>query len=335
MNNRRAPRALAATSAALLALGAAACSDKPADADPERVEVVAAFYPLQFLAEQIGGDAVAVSNLVKPGAEPHDVELSPSQVGEVAGAELIVYLKGFQPQVDEAVQQNAADRAFDVTTVEPLLDATAAGHDHDHDHGHEGEGEGGHEGEGGAETPADPDHAADAGSKDPHLWLDPTRLATVGDQLADRLAQADPEHADEYTARATELRGKLDQLDAEFAAGLKNCQRREIVVSHTAFGYLTTRYQLEQIGVTGLSPEHEPSPQRLAEVIEEAKEHQATTIFFETLVSPKVAETIAAQVGAETAVLDPLEGLVADNNGDYFSVMRANLATLQTGLDCA
>ncbi|WP_025619917.1 metal ABC transporter substrate-binding protein [Salinispora cortesiana] len=329
MNNRRAPRALAAASAALLTLGAAACSDKPVDADPQRVDVVAAFYPLQFLAQQIGGDAVAVSNLVKPGAEPHDVELSPSQVGDVAGAELIVYLKGFQPQVDEAVQQNSADRAFDVTTVEPLLDATADNHDHGH------EDEGGHEGESDAETPADPDHTAEAGSKDPHLWLDPTRLATVGDQLADRLAQADPEHADDYAARVSELRGKLEQLDAEFTAGLKTCQRREIVVSHTAFGYLTTRYQLEQIGVTGLSPEHEPSPQRLAEVIEEAKEHQATTIFFETLVSPKVAETIAAQVGAETAVLDPLEGLAADNNGDYFSVMRANLATLRTALDCA
>lgn len=335
MNNRRAPRALAATSAVLLALGAAACSDEPIDADPQRVEVVTAFYPLQFLTQQIGGDAVTVSNLVKPGAEPHDVELSPSQVGDVAGAELIVYLKGFQPQVDDAVQQNAADRAFDVTTVEPLLDATADGHDHDHGHEDEGEGEAGHEDEGGAETPADPDHAAEAGNKDPHLWLDPTRLATVGDQLADRLAQADPEHADDYTARATELRGKLEQLDAEFTAGLETCQRREIVVSHTAFGYLTTRYQLEQIGITGLSPEHEPSPQRLAEVIEEAKEHQATTIFFETLVSPKVAETIAAQVGAETAVLDPLEGLAADNNEDYFSVMQANLATLRTALDCA
>ncbi|WP_018216586.1 metal ABC transporter solute-binding protein, Zn/Mn family [Salinispora vitiensis] len=361
MNSRHVPRALAATSAVLLALGAAACSDQPTDADPERVEVVTAFYPLQFLTQQIGGDAVTVSNLVKPGAEPHDVELSPSQVGDVAGAELIVYLKGFQPQVDDAVQQNAADRAFDVATVEPLLDATADGHDHDHgnegegeaghedehghegegeaghedEHGHEGEGEAGHEDEGGAETPADPDHAADAGGKDPHLWLDPTRLATVGDQLADRLAQADPEHADDYTARASDLRNQLEQLDAEFTAGLETCQRREIVVSHTAFGYLTTRYQLEQIGITGLSPEHEPSPQRLAEVIEEAKEHQATTIFFETLVSPKVAETIAAQVGAETAVLDPLEGLTADNNGDYFSVMRANLAALRTALDCA
>lgn len=331
MNSRHVPRSLAAASAVLLALGAAACSDQPADADPERVEVVTAFYPLQFLTQQIGGDAVTVSNLVKPGAEPHDVELSPSQVGDVAGAELIVYLEGFQPQVDDAVQQNAADRAFDVTTVEPLLDATAD--DHDHDHGDEGEA--GPEGEGEAETPADPDHAAAAGSKDPHLWLDPTRLATVGDQLADRLAQADPEHADDYTARASDLRDQLEQLDAEFTTGLETCQRREIVVSHTAFGYLTTRYQLEQIGITGLSPEHEPSPQRLAEVIEEAKEHQATTIFFETLVSPKVAETIATQVGAETAVLDPLEGLAADNNGDYFSVMRANLAALRTALDCA
>ena len=340
MNNRRVPRALAATSAALLTLGAAACSsDEPSDADPQRVDVVTSFYPLQFLAQQVGGDAVTVSNLVKPGAEPHSVELTPSQVGDVAGAELIVYIKGFQPQVDEAVQQNSTDRAFDVATVEPLLDAIGDGHDHDHGHegeaGHEDEDEHGHEDEGGAETPAEPDHEAEPGSKDPHLWLDPTRLATVGDQLADRLAQADPEHATDYTARAKDLRGKLEQLDAEFTAGLETCQRREIVVSHTAFGYLTTRYQLEQIGISGLSPEHEPSPQRLAEVIEEAKEHQATTIFFETLVSPKVAETIASQVGAETAVLDPLEGFAADNDGDYFSVMRANLAALQTALDCA
>lgn len=331
MNNRRVPRTLAAASAALLTLGAAACSDSQADADPQRVDVVAAFYPLQFLTQQIGGDTVTVSNLVKPGAEPHDIELSPSQVGDVAGAELIVYLKGFQPQVDDAVQQNSADRAFDVATVEPLLDAT--GDNHDHDHGHEGEA--GHAGEAGHEGEGEAGHEGEAGTTDPHLWLDPTRLATVGDQLADRLAQADPEHADGYTARAKDLRTKLEQLDAEFTAGLKTCQRREIVVSHTAFGYLTTRYQLEQIGITGLSPEHEPSPQRLAEVIEEAKEHQATTIFFETLVSPKVAETIAAQVGAETAVLDPLEGLSADNGGDYFSVMRTNLANLQKALGCS
>ncbi|MGS2617625.1 metal ABC transporter substrate-binding protein [Micromonospora sp. LZ34] len=319
MNFRTAPRALAAATAALLALGGlAACSDDgTAGADPQRVDVVAAFYPLQFVAERVGGDAVSVTNLVKPGTEPHDLELNPGQVGEVAGAELVVYLKGFQPAVDEAVEQNAADRAFDVATVQPLLDAAAGGHDHEH----EGE-EAGHAEE-------------ESGGKDPHLWLDPTRLATVGDQLAARLGKADPERAADYTARAATLRTDLEKLDAEYTQGLKTCQRREIVVSHTAFGYLAERYQLEQIGLTGLSPETEPSPQRLAEVAEEARSHKATTIFFETLVSPKVAETIAAEVGARTAVLDPLEGLSAENGGDYLSVMRTNLQTLRTALSCS
>ncbi|MEV4483574.1 metal ABC transporter substrate-binding protein [Micromonospora coxensis] len=317
MNIRSAPRALAAATAALLALGGtAACSSDGAGADPQRVDVVAAFYPLQFLAERIGGDAVTVSNLVKPGAEPHDLELNPGQVGQVTEAELIVYLKGFQPAVDEAVAQNAGDRAFDVSTVQPLLTAAQAGHDH------EGEGEAGH-----AED--------EAGGPDPHLWLDPTRLATVGDKLAARLGAADPDRAADYTARATALRGELEKLDAEFTAGLKTCQRREIVVSHTAFGYLTERYRLEQVGISGLSPENEPNPKRLAEVAEEAREHKATTIFFETLVSPKVAETIATEVGAKTAVLDPLEGLSSDNGGDYLSVMRTNLQTLRTALSCS
>ncbi|MEV5768597.1 metal ABC transporter substrate-binding protein [Micromonospora sp. NPDC052213] len=321
MNIRSAPRTLAAATTALLALGGvAACSDDAAGTDPQRVDVVAAFYPLQFLAERIGGDAVKVTNLAKPGAEPHDLELNPGQVGDVSQAELVVYLKGFQPNVDEAVEQNAGERAFDVATVQPLRDAAADGHDHDH--GHEGEATG------------EPHAEEEGGGKDPHLWLDPTRLATVGDKLAERLGKADPEHAADYTARAATLRTELAKLDADFTAGLKTCQRREIVVSHTAFGYLTERYQLEQIGITGLSPENEPSPQRLAEVIEEAQKHKATTIFFETLVSPKVAQTIADQVGAKTAVLDPLEGLSTDG-GDYLSVMRTNLQTLRTALSCS
>ncbi|WFF00903.1 metal ABC transporter substrate-binding protein [Micromonospora sp. WMMD964] len=314
MTNRATYRVLAAATA-LLALGAGAgCSTgDSAGADPKRVDVVAAFYPLQFLAERIGGDAARVTNLAKPGAEPHDLELNPSQVGQVSDAELIVYLKGFQPAVDDAVAQNGGDRAFDVTSVQPLLDASAGGHDHE---GEEG-------------------HAEESGGKDPHVWLDPTRLAGIGDQLAQRLGTADPNHAADYTARAATLRSDLTALDSEFKTGLATCQRREIVTSHAAFGYLADRYQLDQVGITGLSPDVEPSPQRLAHVIEEAKEHQATTIFFETLVSPKVAETIAGQVGAKTAVLDPIEGLAAGSDGDYLSVMRTNLRTLQTALGCS
>jgi zinc transport system substrate-binding protein len=327
MTFRPTPRALATAAAALLALtGVTACSndDSPAGADPQRVDVVAGFYPLQFLAERIGGDAVAVTNLARPGAEPHDLELNPGQVGQLSEAELIVYLHGFQPAVDEAVEQNAGDRAFDVATVQPLLDATAGGHDHGHD-GEEDE----H-----AEEEEHADEASD-GAKDPHVWLDPIRLATIGDKLAERLAAVDPDRAGDYTGRAAALRTELEQLDTEFSEGLKTCQRREIVVSHTAFGYLAQKYQLEQIGISGLTPEDEPSPQRLAAVAEEAREHQATTIFFETLVSPKVAETIAREVGAKTAVLDPIEGLSAENGADYLSVMRTNLQTLRTALSCS
>ncbi|MFI9643783.1 metal ABC transporter substrate-binding protein [Micromonospora sp. NPDC051925] len=315
MTTRTRLRALTTAATALLVLaGATACSADGAGADPDRVDVVAAFYPLQFVAERVGGDAVTVTNLAKPGAEPHDLELNPRQVGQVSEAELVFYLKGFQPAVDEAVAQNAADRAFDVTSVAPLRAASAGGHRH--------EGEAGH-----AEEEGD--------AKDPHLWLDPTRLATVADRLAERLGTLDPDRAADYTTRSRALRGELEKLDAEYTAGLETCQRREIVVSHTAFGYLTERYRLEQVGLTGLTPDTEPSPQRLAEVTREAREHGATTIFFETLVSPKVAETIAAEVGAKTAVLDPLEGLSVDGGGDYLSVMRTNLTTLRTALGCS
>ncbi|MET9302600.1 metal ABC transporter substrate-binding protein [Micromonospora aurantiaca] len=311
----RAPRRtlIAAATALLATAGLTACADGTGGAsEPGRVGVVAAFYPLQFLAERIGGDTVAVSNLTKPGAEPHDLELNPRQVGQIVDADVVVYLGGFQPAVDVAVEQNGGDRAFDVAGVTPLRDA-AGGHDHDHD------GEAGHSDEG--------------GGKDPHVWLDPTRLATIGDRLAERLGKADPDHAADYTARAGALRTELTKLDTEYADGLRTCQRREVVTSHTAFGYLTERYQLEQIGISGLTPESEPSPKRLAEVAEEAREHQAGTIFFETLVSPKVAETIAREVGAKTAVLDPLEGPPTD--GDYLSAMRTNLQTLRTALDCS
>ncbi|MFJ8582455.1 metal ABC transporter substrate-binding protein [Micromonospora sp. NPDC093277] len=315
MTVRPTARALAAATAALLTLGGvAACSDNGGGGtDPDRVDVVVAFYPLQFLTEQVGGDAVRITNLARPGAEPHDLELQPRQVGQIVDAELIVYLAGFQPAVDEAVAQNGGDRTFDVAAVQPLLDATAGGHQH------EGEGEAGHDGE--------------TGGRDPHVWLDPTRLATIGNRLAERLGRADPDRAAEFTARAATLHADLTKLDTDYAQGLRTCQRREIVTSHTAFGYLAERYQLEQVGITGLSPDAEPSPQRLAEVAEEARSHQATTIFFETLVSPKIAETVAREVGAKTAVLDPIEGAPA--GGDYLSAMRTNLQTLRTALGCS
>jgi zinc transport system substrate-binding protein len=256
---------------------------------------------LQFLSERIGGDTVTVTNLTKPGAEPHDVELNPRQVAQVADAGLAVYLKGFQPAVDAAVGQEAKGRSFDVSSVIELLPYSGS--------------------------------ESEDGSKDPHVWLDPVRFATIAGALGERLAQADPAHATDYRERAQDLQEQLHHLDQTYAESLTTCARREVVTSHEAFNYLAHRYGLTQIGITGVSPEAEPTPRKLAEVAAQARATGTTTIFFETLVSPKVAETIAREVGARTAVLDPLEGLT-DKSADYFSVMRANLAALTTALGC-
>jgi zinc transport system substrate-binding protein len=282
---------------ALLGAGATACGEPDRAADG--VQVVTGFYPLQYVTEQVGGAGVTVSNLVQPGAEPHDLELSPRQVADISDADLVVYLSGFQPQVDEAVAQEAKDRAVDAASVVATLPG-----------------------------------AAEEGGHDPHLWLDPNRLAAVADAVAARLATVDPAGAAGYRERATDLRNRLVALDGEYAAGLVTCQRRDLIVSHAAFGYLADRYHLNQIGISGLSPEAEPTPQRLAEVADTARTRGATTIFFETLVSPKVADAIAREVGAASAVLDPIEGLEPGADGDYFSVMRENLAVLRTALGC-
>ena len=289
----------------LLAAGIAlttisACSsDSKADGT---VDVVAAFYPLQFVAERVGGDAVKVTNLAKPGVEPHDLELEPKQLAGIADADLALYLKGFQPAVDEAIEAEAKESSFDVASVQPLNEAP------------EGEEEG----------------------KDPHVWLDPTRLATIAGKVAERLAAVDKDHADDYRLRATKLKIELTALDDEFTKGLQNCARTDIVTSHAAFGYLAKRYNLTQVPISGLSPEAEPSPQRVAEVAALAKEKGVTTIFFETLVSPKVAQTLATEVGARAEVLDPIEGLRADAapGEDYLSVMRQNLTKLREALGC-
>jgi zinc transport system substrate-binding protein len=304
---------LAGSAALLLVLaGAAACSGNDGARADGRLAVVAAFYPLQFVAERVGGDRVAVSALTPPGAEPHDLELTPKQRTGLHDADLVVYLAGFQPTVDEAVA-DAKSRAFDVAAVEPLRDAPP-----------------------GAEDTGDGGKHANEG-KDPHVWLDPVRLAAIGDRLADRLADADADatHRDGYRSRAAALRTDLEALDQQFTAGLTTCQRREIVTSHAAFGYLADRYRLEQIPITGLDPEAEPTPQHVAEIAALARQRGVTTIFFETLVSPKVAETVAKEIGAKAEVLDPIEGLEPGSGDTYVTVMRANLARLRAALGCA
>ena len=292
----------AAALAGLAAIVLAGCGGS------EEETVVAAFYPLAFAVERVAADGVEVRNLTPAGTEPHDLELTPGTVATIADARLVVYAGArFQPAVEDAVRATGAE-AVDVLAGLELLPAGA-------EHGHaddEGEGE----------------HERGEEALDPHVWLDPRRYAQVVERIAAVLGREEA---------AAALVAQLDALDADFERGLRDCERREIVTSHAAFGYLADRFDLEQIAISGLSPEADPSPAAVAEFVEEVRAHGATTVYFETLVSPRLAETVAREVGAETAVLDPLEGLTSEQverGEDYFSVMRANLAALREGLGC-
>lgn len=307
-----------ATLAGCSTQGAGGSSD-----ESDGVTVLASFYPLQYVAQQIGGDLVTVDNLTPPAAEPHDLELSPAQVREVGTADLVVYLSGFQNAVDEAIDARAPEHVVDAADSAGLVEHAAEAEEE-----HAGETEEEH-----AEHADEHGH----GATDPHFWLDPSKLAAVGKVVADELAAVDPEHADEYAAGAQRLGQQLDELDQEFADGLAACQGATLVTSHAAFGYLADRYALEQVGISELDPEVEPSPARLREIGDIVEERGIKTLYSETLVSPKVTETLAADLGVNTAVLDPLEGLSEDATAagdDYVSVMRANLAALEEGLVC-
>ncbi|MFC0039108.1 metal ABC transporter substrate-binding protein [Actinomadura rayongensis] len=287
--------AVLAAALALAAAGLTACGDGGTGG---RADVLASFYPMAFLASRVGGPDVQVSTLTRPGAEPHDLELTPKQIGHVKKARLTVYVNGLQPAVDDAVRHQAGHRALDAGALVPLLPAT------------EGPG------------------------TDPHLWLDPSRMAVLATALGDRLANTDPAHAAAYRERARTLAGQLTALDAAFKAGLRKCARTTIVTAHAAFGYLAARYGLRQVPVAGVDPSAEPSPRRLADLAALVRETGATTVFTETLASPKVAAALARAAGARTAVLDPLEGIRKGSGDDYLSVMRTNLTVLRAALGC-
>jgi zinc transport system substrate-binding protein len=265
---------------------AAGCSESGNATGKKRV--VAAFYPLAFAAQEIGGDKVEVANLTPAGAEPHDLEVTPSTVRQLRGADLVLLLgHGFQPQLEKAAGGSGSTLL--------LLD-----------------------------TPGLRRYP----NGDPHVWLDPVRFSLIVKRIGSAL------HAPGPTQR---LVAQLQELDGEYRRGLAHCARREIVTSHEAFAYLGERYGLHQVAITGLTPEAEPSPRDLEHVVSLVRSTHATTIFFETLVSPRIAETVASETGAKTAVLNPIEGLKPDEakaGENYFTVMRSNLAHLRAALGC-
>jgi zinc transport system substrate-binding protein len=256
--------------------------------------VVAAFYPLAFAAEQVGAPGLHVENLTPPGAEPHDIELTPRQVADVQRAAVTLYLShGFQPAVQDAVD---GARGMRIDALEGLDLAAGVGDE--------------------------------AGSADPHVWLDPVLYARVVRRVGAALHRP---------GAAEVLAARLRRLDREYRAGLSHCARRTFVTSHAAFGYLAQRYGLRQVAITGVDPESEPSARKLASLVQLVRRLHVDTVFFERLVSPRLAQTVAREAGVRTAVLDPIEGLTpseAKAGDTYFTLMRQNLAELRQELGC-
>lgn len=269
--------------------------------------VVTGFYPLYFIAEQVAGRYNKIVDLTPPGVEPHEYELTVRQVAEIDLANVGFYEHGVAPSIDQAMANDSPTHALDVTSVVPLA-APVAG--------------------------SGVEHTSD--DKDPHFWQDPSLMARATTAFADTMAQADPPHAAYYRARARSLVRDLTDLDAAYRTTLASCRIRTIVVSHDAFEYLARRYHVDVVPIAGLEPDAEPSLQRLHDLQGLIRARGVTTVFFETLASPDLAEALAGDLHLRTAVLDPIEGLTsADADATYLTLMRQNLAALAKAGDCS
>ncbi len=268
-----------------------------------KLNVIASFYPLAYLAQEIGGPNVEVTNITPAGVEPHDFEPTPRDLNNVYAAHLFLFNGGgidtWAEKIQPDLQRQSTEAINMFSEIKSVID--------------------------------------NFNEFDPHIWLDPTILSKQADIVAEALSRIDPAHAEEYTTSRDRLKNELATLDTEYQTGLANCELREIVASHDAFGYLAQRYNFNVLHILGLSPEEEPSPKKIAEISELAKNKGIKHIFFEALVSPKLSQTIASEIGAQTLILNPLEGLGTDDiktNQNYISIMRQNLANLKLAMVC-
>lgn len=320
-----------------MAFSLSACSSAGTDsasapAAEGTLAVSASFYPTAFLAERVGGEHVSVSTVTPSDVEPHEYELSPSAVTDLSRKDLVVYVSGFQPSLDEAIEQlgldqtHVADLAGAVGLVAYDIDGHESGADADHEDADHDE-----------EHEAGEDHEHHHGTYDPHFWLDPTRMARAADAVAKALSAADPDNAKDYETGAEALKADLDKLDGEFKESLlaadstSACESNVLVSPHSAFGYLASAYGLE-VHAIAADAESEPSPARLAELSRQIKDAHATAIFAESRASTSSIEALAKEANVEVETLDPLE--LKPASGDYLSVMRENLSALKSGLRC-
>ena len=278
----------------------------------DKLKVTASYYPLYDFARQVGGDKVSVVNMTPAGSEPHDYDPSPQALIAAHESAVFIYNGG---QMEPWVDSFLADYTHTKVKASQNISLLEADEDHDHEEHDE----------------------HDHGATDPHFWLDPVLAQQIVTTIRDGLSQADPENASYYTANATAYNQKLAELDTRFAEGLARCTLDTAISSHGAFSYLARRYGFTVTSIAGIEPDDEPSPAKMAELTDLVRQKGINYIFFESLVSPRLAETIAHEAGAETLVFDPIEGLSQadqDKGRDYISVQYDNLTQLRKALGC-
>lgn len=283
--------------ALMLLIMSAGCTaqNRTAPTSTKKPLVFATFYPMYFLTERIGGDKVQIETLIPPGVEPHDWEPSPKTLASLSQASLLV-ANGLdmEPWLAD-LSQVAPDTK--VLKVSERLSTLENG--------------------------------------DPHVWLDPLMTQKMARKVTEALVDIDAANKSYYETNLQKLNQDLAELDQAYVKGLAQVQSRNLVVSHEAFGYLAARYNLNQVALRGLDPDAEPTPAKMAELVDYCKDNHIKYIFYEELINPKVSEILAKEVGAKTLSLNPLESLSstqAQQQQDYLTVMRENLAHLQQGL---
>lgn len=271
-----------------------------------KITVVASFYPLYYFSERLGGDKADVYNLTPAGAEPHDYEPTAQDMALIESSNLLVLNGGNLEVWGDNIKNNLNPKqTVLVVAGEDLFNKRLI--------------------EGGENI------------VDPHIWLSPLLAEEMVNKILNGFQTSDPANAPYYMANAEVLKEDLKNLNADYSAGLKDCVLNDIITSHASFGYIAATYNLRQISIAGLSPEAEPSSKEIGVIAQLAKESGVKYIFFESLVSPKLSETIAMEIGAKTLVLNPLEGLTrAEINAgkNYFTEMRDNLNNLKIALEC-
>lgn len=277
----------------------------PLSLESQKIKVTTSFYPLYYFTSQIGEGRIDVQNITPAGAEPHDYEPTSQDIARIEDSKLLVLNGEVEPWGDK-IKDSLKDKPTKIIVAgDSLLNQKLV---------EEGE-----------------------EMLDPHVWLSPQLAKIEVEKIAEGLASVDPNNSSYYLENSAHLKTELDQLDQDFKKGLSNCKKREFVTSHAAFGYLAKAYDLTQIAISGLSPDEEPSPQQLANIAKLAKEQNIKYIFFEDLVSPKLSETVANEIGAQTLVLNPLEGLTDSDikeGKNFFTEMRSNLDHLREALEC-